>query len=149
MSEYTQIRRIGGGGGGVTDHGALTGLADDDHSQYHNDARGDARYGERASNLDIDIGTETVDSFVDTDGKGADWSYVVDKGPGTHLRKGKISACWDKIADSAPVFKDISTTDIGDTSGVTFSVDKSGNTVRLRCTVTSDDWVVNAVRRLV
>lgn len=32
------------GGGGVTDHGALTGLADDDHLQYHTDARGDARY---------------------------------------------------------------------------------------------------------
>jgi hypothetical protein len=32
------------GGGGVTDHGALTGLADDDHTQYHTDARGDARY---------------------------------------------------------------------------------------------------------
>lgn len=29
---------------GVTDHGALTGLSDDDHPQYHNDARGDARY---------------------------------------------------------------------------------------------------------
>lgn len=29
---------------GVTDHGALTGLADDDHTQYHNDTRGDARY---------------------------------------------------------------------------------------------------------
>lgn len=28
-----------GGGGGVTDHGALTGLGDDDHAQYHNDAR--------------------------------------------------------------------------------------------------------------
>lgn len=26
------------------DHGTLAGLADDDHSQYHNDARGDARY---------------------------------------------------------------------------------------------------------
>jgi hypothetical protein len=26
------------------DHGTLTGLADDDHTQYHNDARGDARY---------------------------------------------------------------------------------------------------------
>jgi len=26
------------------DHGALAGLSDDDHSQYHNDARGDARY---------------------------------------------------------------------------------------------------------
>jgi hypothetical protein len=32
------------GGGGATDHGALTGLADDDHTQYHNDTRGDARY---------------------------------------------------------------------------------------------------------
>ena len=34
-----------GGGGGVTDHGQLTGLTpDDDHPQYHTDARGDARY---------------------------------------------------------------------------------------------------------
>jgi hypothetical protein len=33
-----------GGGGGITDHGALTGLADDDHTQYHTDTRGDARY---------------------------------------------------------------------------------------------------------
>lgn len=32
------------GGGGVTDHGALGGLGDDDHPQYHNDERGDARY---------------------------------------------------------------------------------------------------------
>lgn len=30
--------------GGVTDHGALTGLADDDHANYHTDARGDVRY---------------------------------------------------------------------------------------------------------
>jgi hypothetical protein len=38
----------GGGGGGVTDHGDLTGLSGDDHTQYHTDARaatwGDARY---------------------------------------------------------------------------------------------------------
>lgn len=32
------------GGGGITDHGSLFGLTDDDHTQYHNDARGDARY---------------------------------------------------------------------------------------------------------
>ncbi len=35
---------VDAGSGGVTDHGALTGLGDDDHSQYHNDTRGDARY---------------------------------------------------------------------------------------------------------
>ena len=35
----------------VTDHGALTGLADDDHPQYHNDARGDLRYQPLDSDL--------------------------------------------------------------------------------------------------
>ena len=39
VTEYTPP-----GGAGATDHGALTGLADDDHSQYHNDTRGDIRY---------------------------------------------------------------------------------------------------------
>lgn len=33
-----------GGDGAQIDHGGLAGLADDDHSQYHNDSRGDARY---------------------------------------------------------------------------------------------------------
>lgn len=134
MSEYTRVQKIG-----VTDHGALTGLADYDHPQY----------GKQVSNLDIDIGTETVDSFPDTDAKGADWSYIVDKGPGTHMRKGELSAGWDGVADSTPVLKDRSTEDIGNTFGVVFSMDKSGNTVRLRCTVDSDNWSVEAVRRLV
>ena len=35
-------------GGGVTDHGALTGLGDDDHSQYLNQVRGDVRYYTKA-----------------------------------------------------------------------------------------------------
>lgn len=36
------------GTGGDLDHGALNGLEDDDHPQYHNDARGDARYYTKA-----------------------------------------------------------------------------------------------------
>jgi hypothetical protein len=31
---------------GITDHGELNGLLDDDHTQYHTDARGDARYSQ-------------------------------------------------------------------------------------------------------
>lgn len=34
------------GEGGVSDHGALTGLADDDHAQYFNITRGDLRYSQ-------------------------------------------------------------------------------------------------------
>jgi hypothetical protein len=34
QSAFTNTFAINGGGGGVTDHGALTGLADDDHTQY-------------------------------------------------------------------------------------------------------------------
>nr|HPG88075.1 DUF2793 domain-containing protein [Hyphomicrobium sp.] len=34
----------GGGGGGASDHGLLIGLGDDDHAQYLNNSRGDARY---------------------------------------------------------------------------------------------------------
>lgn len=35
-----------GGGGGVADHGQLTGLSDDDHPQYYNQTRGDQRYSQ-------------------------------------------------------------------------------------------------------
>ena len=38
--------------GGAGDHGDLTGLGDDDHTQYHNDTRGDARYSQLGHNHD-------------------------------------------------------------------------------------------------
>lgn len=44
---YTQPNSLPGiiaQNSGQVDHGQLQGLADDDHSQYHNDTRGDARY---------------------------------------------------------------------------------------------------------
>ena len=37
------------GGGGVTDHAELTGLADDDHGQYHTDARADAWFAAKST----------------------------------------------------------------------------------------------------
>lgn len=54
-----------------TDHGALGGLGDDDHAQYHNDARGDIRYYTKtqldAGQLDTRYFTETeVNSALST-----------------------------------------------------------------------------------
>lgn len=51
----------GGEGGGVTDHGLLTGLGDDDHTQYHNDTRGDARYY-RKSEVDTQLSSKSPTS---------------------------------------------------------------------------------------
>lgn len=62
----------GAGGGGVTDHGALTGLADDDHAQYHTDTRGDARYYTKAqvdTALDAKAATATVTALSVSLGK--------------------------------------------------------------------------------
>lgn len=39
----------GGNGEGVTAHGDLTGLDADDHTQYHNNTRGDARYYQKGT----------------------------------------------------------------------------------------------------
>jgi len=61
----------GGGTGGVTDHGALTGLADDDHPQYHTDARGDARYSRTTH-------THTADGITDATVTGKALMRVVD-----------------------------------------------------------------------
>lgn len=45
-----------GGGGGVTDHGALLGLGDDDHTLYHNDSRASTWLGTK-STTDLSEGT--------------------------------------------------------------------------------------------
>lgn len=55
---------------GVTDHGALTGLADDDHGHYHTDARGDARYAPVAK------GVTNGDSHNHDGGDGAQIAYA-------------------------------------------------------------------------
>ncbi|MCP5353535.1 MAG: hypothetical protein H6926_10190, partial [Chromatiales bacterium] len=66
----SQLTGISGGGGGTSDHGALTGLADDDHTQYHNDARGDARYALIAK------GVTNGDTHDHSGGDGAQIDYT-------------------------------------------------------------------------
>ena len=97
-------------------------------------------------NTDIDTGTETVDSFPDTYGDAAQWTYVVKSG--VNLRAGTIVACWEAAGDTTE-YSETHTEDIGDTSDVTFAVDISSDDVRLRATTTSDNWEVRTVRTLI
>lgn len=96
-------------------------------------------------NADVDTGTENIDSFADTEGNGAIWDYAVVSG--ANVRTGRVMAAWDAGTD-AVVYSESSTADVGDTSGVVFTVDINSNNVRLRCTVASDNWAVYATRNL-
>ena len=96
-------------------------------------------------NIEVNTETKVVDSFVDTLGDGAVWFYVVKKD--TSLRSGIIIAAWDLVSGSTPTFHDGSATeDLGDTSDVSFLVDKDGNTVRLRSAAESNDWLISVQR---
>jgi hypothetical protein len=59
------VEILGGGGEGATDHGALTGLDGDDHTQYHNDTRGDARYEAKNANIQSHISSTSNPHSVD------------------------------------------------------------------------------------
>jgi hypothetical protein len=99
---------------------------------------------------EIITGTTTIDSFEQTVAKGCVWNYVLDDGSRTNMRIGRIVAVWDEVDDSSPVIISSYSDEIGDTTLiVSFSVDKSGSTVRLRCTVTSGIWEVDGTRKLI
>ena len=55
---------------GITDHGVLNGLGDDDHSHYHNDARGDARYFREDEHLDTSAGAGDAGKPIKLDAAG-------------------------------------------------------------------------------
>lgn len=56
--------------GSTIDHGALSGLGDDDHTQYHNDTRGDARYYQKTEFIQSSAGSGDAGKPIklDTDG---------------------------------------------------------------------------------
>ncbi len=62
----------------VTDHGQLSGLSDDDHPLYHNNARGDARYYTQAQ-IDASFGSKS-DITHKHDATYAPMSHVNDTG---------------------------------------------------------------------
>jgi hypothetical protein len=93
-SLQTQIDGIG------MDHGDLTGLGDDDHTQYHNNTRGDVRYYQQA---EVDTISGSLSAEIDSDISINKTNYI--DGPqspqrltgfilssGTNVGTGKVSA---------------------------------------------------------
>ena len=95
-------------------------------------------------NTDVDTGTETVASVLIATYTAAFFDFVIKNG--TNLRAGTVFACHD---GTNVVYTETSTNDLGDTSDVTLSVDISGTDMRLRSTVTSNDWSVKSLIRAI
>ena len=95
-------------------------------------------------NLDVDTGTETIATVAIADYDAAFFDYVIKNG--TDLRAGAVFAVHN---GTSVEFTETSTSDLGNTSRVTLSVDISGADMRLRATATSDNWVVKSLVRTI
>jgi len=94
-------------------------------------------------NIDVDSAAiETVATVNTGSHSGAFFDYTCISG--SNARAGTVMAIYN---GGSVEYTDNSTSDIGDTSGVTFSVDTSGADMRLRATVTSDDWSIKTLVR--
>jgi len=102
--------------------------------------------GTYGGNTDVDTGTETVDSFPDTAGDGCVWEYSVKKTV-TNTRFGYVQATWNSTLNTVE-YTEMCTPDIGDTTGLTLTVDINSGNVRFLATATSDNWSVKFLRRL-
>jgi hypothetical protein len=101
-----------------------------------------------SSNVDVDTGTEIVDSF-DPEGDGAvTWHFYVASNDGANARAGTIVAHWDDSAGGDCDINEVNTGSRGDTSPLTLAANMDGaaGNVRLMATATSDNWTVRAIR---
>ncbi len=96
-------------------------------------------------NSDVDVGTETIDSFATSLGSGVVWHYTVSNG--TAQRSGIFTSTWlATTLDSS----EQSTPDINaSTDDLVLSADISAGSVRLRATAASNNWSVTGRRYLI
>jgi hypothetical protein len=98
--EYNRLRRELSEAAAGLDHGALTGLSGDDHLQYHNDARGDARY--------VNLTGDVLGGDLDFNGNHAKSLGIVHSFPaGEAISVGEV--CY--LDSSGKMSKAVSTTD--------------------------------------
>ena len=81
------------------------------------------------------------DSFAGSVANAARWEYVVKDG--VNLRTGTILATWDGTLVSSTEF---STTSLGTTTGITFTVAYNGSNIELQVVITGGTWDVDSKR---
>jgi len=93
-------------------------------------------------NLVVTTGGEVIATISKLLYDAAFFDYVVKDG--TNLRSGVVMSCHDGTLTE---YTDNSTNDLGDTSGVFFDVDISGNDLRLNANVSSGTWEIKVFIR--
>lgn len=92
------------------------------------------------------VGTDTVvDSFDTSLSTAAEWSYEVYNS--SNKRVERLTGGW--LSGVSTDDGGLATTDIGDTSGVTFSTNISGSTVQLIAHVSTGTWTIRGTRQLI
>lgn len=87
--DYVAVAKAGFGSS--NDHGALVGLDDDDHTGYHTDTRGDARYFQKSEFLNSSAGAGDAGKPIKLDASGEVDSSMISGGAGAD-EKVKIDA---------------------------------------------------------
>jgi hypothetical protein len=110
------------------DHGELAGLDDDDHSQYHNDTRGDARYFQQSEFLDSSSGSGDSGKPVKLDADGnVDATMIndadVDHDNLTNTHNLTTDIDHDSITNTHDLTTDIDHDSISNTHNLTTDVD--------------------------
>lgn len=100
------------------------------------------------ANQDVDTGMEII-TTVPISGSAAVFEYVIHNATKASMRAGIIQAVWNTNPSDNIKYQEVSTTDIGDTSGVTLAVTNDVSVVCLKATVTSDNWVIKASARTI
>jgi len=122
-----------------SDHGSLTGLTDDDHPQYHTDARGDARYYQQSqvdSLLEEKVETSgsatefAIARYADSTGKKIEGAIALVKDSGIIEIPGigKFQISSDKSLHVSPLFT-LNSTPFFSTIQAAINAASSGDTV--------------------
>lgn len=94
-------------------------------------------------NSDVDTGTETVATVSTSSFSSAFFDYYIQDG--TNYRAGTVSSVWN--SSGVVRYTDVSTTDIGNTSDLTFGVVLTDSTASLQATALSNNWNIKTFVR--